>query len=705
MKRLNCIFCLLLLTIFSAAQGYNIFEDHGKVGLKNEEGKVIIPARYEALGWSNGAFSVLNNVTGYRSGGRWGLISLNNHLVTKAEFEELSPAESTLLIARKKSNLSLRMVSGVINASGREVIPFQYDNIRLSSLRAIVFTRIGNEYKYGLIDMENKILIPQEFKSIRSIGSLRYAVENFQDKIALYTEAGKPLTGFTIDSISAYKKNFAIVYQGLYQGLVDREGAVRVEPKHREVKVDDNGSIYTRDIPTWLLLDGGNKLGQKLKADSVAGIRKNLLKLNTSGVIELTDAQLKRVAAPNISSLGDFKKGKAIFSSGGKYGLIRTDGIVIIEPKYSALFSDNAFFVSNIKQGGKDNWTLLDSTGRALHAKTYERILPFNGLVFPVINRRFWGAINTEGKEIISCTYDSLVQQHGENMVVKFHGEYGIINQRETWLVPPKSNKLRLVAKDRFIEITPKTTYLKSFDNSIIYFSENRLELKGNNLLEYLPSGTVWEIGMNGIILNRQIMPELVEKVFPETEGLRGIKKNGQYGFIDSQGRLRIANRYDDIRPFSDQRAAMKIRGKWGFIGHDDKIAVQPTYDEVFDFTFGLAVVKTKGFLGVIDTSGKQLLQPRYENIWVLPHGNVIIQQNKLLGLANRQGQTLINPKYHQLKDLNNGYIIVERDGKYGAITVQGISTIPLIYDYISYDPSNNIFFAMIKSEWTTVKF
>jgi hypothetical protein len=704
MKRLNCIFCLLLLTIFSAAQGYNVFEDHGKVGLKNEDGKVIIPAKYEALGWSNGAFSVLNNVTGYRSGGRWGLISLNNHLVTKPEFEELSPIESSLLIARKKSNLSLRMVSGVINASGKEVIPFQYDNIKPSALRAIVFTKMGNVYKYGLLDMENRTLIPQQFKNIQSIGSLRFAVENFENKIALFTESGKQLTGFTIDSISTFKKNFAIIYQGLYQGLIDREGIVKIEPLHREVKIDEGGSIYTRDISTWLLLDGQNKLNQKIKADSIDGIRKNLLKLNTSGIIQLTDAQLKKVSTPPISSLREFNNGKAIFSSSDKYGLIRNNGIVIIEPTYSSLLTDNSFFISNLKQSGKDNWTLLDSLGHGLHAKTYERILPFNGRLFPVINRKFWGAINTEGKEIISCTYDSILQQHGENIVVKFHGEYGIINERETWLVPPRSNKIRLVAEDRFIEITPRTTYLKSFDNSIIYFSENRLEVKGNSLLEHLPSGTIWEIGMNGVIINRQIMPDLVEKIYPETEGLRGIKKNGQYGFIDSQGRLRIANRYDDIRPFSNQRAAMKIRGRWGFIGHDDKIAVQPTYDEVYDFSIGLAVVKTKGFLGVIDQSGKQILQPRYENISVLPHGNIIIQQNKLLGLANSQGQTLINPKYNKLTDLNNGYIIVERDGKYGAITVQGISTIPLIYDYISYDPSNNIFFAMIKSEWTNVK-
>ena len=132
-----------------------------------------------------------------------------------------------------------------------------------------------------------------------------------------------------------------------------------------------------------------------------------------------------------ISSLENFHNGKAIFSVKNKYGLIRNDGSVIIEPKYSSLIADNSFFIANLKQGGKDNWILLDSVGNPIHSKSYERILPFNGQFFPVINRNFWGAINTTGKEIISCTYDSILQQHNENIVVKFHGQYGIINERK----------------------------------------------------------------------------------------------------------------------------------------------------------------------------------------------------------------------------------------------------------------------------------
>jgi hypothetical protein len=705
MKRVKNIFCVVVLCFCSlVARGYSVFEDNGKVGLKNEAGKVLIPAKYEALGWSDGKFSIMSNATGYRTGGKWGLINISNQLITKPEFEEISPADATLLFARKRSPSSLRVVSGVINAAGKEIIPFQYDDIRLSSLRAIVFSKVGDQYKYGLIDLENRMLIPQTFKNIKSVGSLRYAAENFEGKWALFTDIGKQLTNFDTDSMSHFKKDYAIIYQSGRQGLIDRNGVTKIAAQSQEIQINGDGKVSTRQTATWFFLSGENKLHQKVSADSVGEISKNLLAIRNSGAIQLIDYTLKPVSTIRMHSLESFRNGTAIFCTDGKCGVIRSDGKVIIPPNYSALKRDGHYYPSHQKLAGKDGWILLDSTGKSLHSKMYDAILPFNGSFFPVISRNFWGAINREGQQILSCTYDSILQQRADKIVVKFHGQYGIINQREHWLITPRPNKIILIADDRFLEFGAPTVYLKSMDNNIVYFSENRLEVRGERLLEYLPSGTIWEIGMNGVILDRKLLPDRVEKIYPESEGLRGIKKNGQFGFIDSQGRLRIANRYDDIQPFSDGYAAMKIRGKWGFIGHDDKIAIQPIFDEVTNFKNGLSVVKQKGLFGVAATSGKLVLFPRYQSIEILPHRNILIRQDNLVGLADPQGKILINPKYNQLRDLNNGYIIVERNGKYGAISLKGISTIPLIYDYISYDAYNDVFFGKVNAQWSEVK-
>jgi hypothetical protein len=229
MKRASCFFGCLLISFFSAAAQYSVFEENGKVGLKNDQGKVLIPAQHEALGWSNDTFSTLGDVTGYKSNGHWGLINLSNHRITKAEFEEIFPGDASLIIARKKSTLSLRTVTGCVSLSGKEIIPFEYDGIKISSLRAIVFTKIGNQFKFGLIDLTNRTLVPQQYKSIRPLGSLRYAIENFDAKTALFTDNGKQITEFNIDSISTFKQNTAIIYQNLQQGLIDREGSVQIE--------------------------------------------------------------------------------------------------------------------------------------------------------------------------------------------------------------------------------------------------------------------------------------------------------------------------------------------------------------------------------------------------------------------------------------------------------------------------------------------
>jgi hypothetical protein len=704
MKRAYCIFWLLLITFFSAASSYDVFEENGKVGLKNEQGKILIPAKYDALGWSNGKFSIVDNVTGYKDAGVWGLINLENQLITKAIYEDVLAGDGSLILARRKSNLSLRMVMGCLSTSGREIIPFQYDGINISFMHAIVFTKIGNQYKYGLIDLENKTLIPQQFKNIYSIGSLRYAVENFDNKMALFTEGGKQVTSFSIDSISSFKKNYAIIYQNARQGLIDRDGQVKAEPTFREIRINDDGSVQTRGLDEWLFLDGQNLLLQRTEADTVRAIDRKVLKVTTAGLTRVEDYSFKPLFPLSFSTLGNFINKKAIFSLNKKYGIVRQNGAMVVDAKYDELYRDRDFFVAGRKNGGKATWTLLDSAGKEL-TKPYDCIFPYNGSVFPVVTRNFWGAVNTSGMEVIACAYDSILQQLNNKIVVKFKGQYGIINDKEQWIITPRSYKLTLINDSRYVERSPKMTYLRGMDGSSIYFSDNRLEIYPEYIIEHLATGGLWKLDLNGVIIDRQVQPDgFIEKIFVETEGLRGIKKNGQFGFVDSQGRLRIANRYDDIQPFQEELAAVKIRNKWGFINHEDKIAIQPVYEEVSPFKKGFSLVKQRGLYGLINKKGTQILQPRFDFIAVLENGNVLVQQEKMFGLASAEGRILVNPKYHGLKDLNNNYVIVERDGKYGVVTAQGISTIPLIYDHISFDAFNNAFIALKKAEWHSLK-
>ncbi|MFZ6008983.1 MAG: WG repeat-containing protein [Bacteroidota bacterium] len=681
---------------------FSLFEKNGKVGLKTDQGDVIIPAEYDALGWSNGQFSVINKVTGYKSNQKWGLISIDNHRITKAEYSELIPAESSLLIARK-TGYSPRQLAGCINTSGKEVIPFRYDGLSISSFRAIAYAKDGKVYKYGLIDLENKILVPLDYQHIYPLGSLRYAVENFNGKTAIFSENGKQISDFLIDSISVYKKDFAIIYQNHRQGLIDRDGQIKLDPIYGQLRINDDGSVSARLPDAWLLLNGENKLLAQHNADLLKPIAKNLYRVENADRIQLMNGEFKPLHELQLSFLGEFQKNKAIFKRGNKSGVIRSNGTIAIEPRYTGLEMDGSFVRTRMLVDHQERWTILDSLGNKLTSKLYDFIGQFNGKYFPVRNKNYWGAVDSKGKEVIACVHDSLIQHLNNHIVVKFRGQYGIIDLTEDWIITPRSNRLRLLSDTSFLELSPKTKFLKSLRGTVVYFTDNDIKTFDGYLLEYLPSGTIWKIDYRGVIIERQVRPEgQIDEIYPESEGLRAIKSDGRLGFVDSRGRLRIANRYENVKSYSEGLAAARIRGKWGFIDHEDKIAIQPAYEDVTPFKDGYSLVRQNNLFGLINKTGKQILPVRYDSIRIT--GNQInIVQNKLVGLANLQGNILIHPKYNALVDLNNGYVIVERDGKFGLLTRQGISTIPLIYDGLWHDAIHDQYVALRKSSWGVV--
>jgi hypothetical protein len=718
MESVRRIFFCLLPLLFCSISGFNApatipglndlnpFEKNGKVGLKNQKGDIVIPAQYDALGWSDGSFSVVENVTGYALNGQWGLVNLTNHKVTKPEFLDLTPGDgSTMIVARKKLPNSVHVQTGCIGPNGKTLIPFQYDGIRFTNLRAIVFRKENTRFKHGLINFANEVIIPLNYQAIYPLGSLRFAVVSFENKTAIFTETGEQLSAFSIDSISSFNNNFAVIYQDRRQGLINREGRTVLEPAFREIRIMEDGTVRTRKGDDWSFLDGNNTLIRHLDADLVEPIARDLYKVGLSGNYQLTDKNFRPLNSLYFSDIGPFKNGTSIFTAGNKKGLIRQDGHLVLPAKYIELIEEGKLLRASELTTSGLRWLLIDTAGNAITQKNYQYIAPCNGGFFPAKHRGFWGALDEHGKEVVACVHDSLVQQTNDHIVVKFKGGYGIINAREEWVITPQRNKLRLVDGQRFIELAPPHQFLKSFSGEVIYFTENFFAIHHDHLLEYLPSGEVWKVQMNGVISERFTPQERIEKIYNESEGYRAIKKDGKFGFIDNRARLRIANRYEDVQDFSEGLAGAKILGKWGFVSKDDRIAIQPVYDEVFPFRNGFAMVRQKNSFGVIDHSGKVILPVRYEHIEILEGNLIRLKQNGRFGLADTTGKVLLNSKYDNVRPVNDRYFIIERDGKSGVVTSTGMSTIPLIYDSITFDPYNDQFVAVKRAEWATAKF
>ncbi|TXH25512.1 MAG: WG repeat-containing protein [Cyclobacteriaceae bacterium] len=690
--------CLLTTSLSGWADSFQTFEENGKVGLKNQEGKVVLPASFEALGWSDGSFSVIGNVTGYRQNNQWGILNLKKEFITKAEYESLVYSGGDYVVVKKKINPAQRKTA-CLNLRGEIQIPFVYDDIQVHGLRAIVINLINGRYQYGLVDLQNKLIIPASYSRISPLGTLRYAVQNSSGKIALYAEDGRAITTFTIDSISMFQGDKAFFYVNANMGLLDREGNLLVEALYQSIKIEDD-RISVLPHHQWIVLDAANKTVQNFQAENIlkASPGNNIYQL--SGQFGLMDETWTVTLPAQYQNLTYVQDDLFLAQKDFKTGIITSTNKPVIPLQYDSVVVN----YPHVRALSRFGWALTDISRTFTSFKTYSQIdAPQYGL-FPVKSNQFWGALTLQGEETIHCVFDSLLEISDNHVVVKFKGQYGIISPREEWVVAPQLHPVRLVNDSSYLQLEPANQFLKSFDGNIIYFTDNKIDFGSDFFTEYLPDGTIKKLDYRGRLISRKEPPQVdkVEAVFEEQEGLRGIKRDGKYGFIDALGRLRIANRYDGIGDFSEGLAAIKLIGRWGFINAQDQIIINPNYNEAAQFSKGLCVVTRNGKTGVINRQGKFILNLEYDSI-AREADKFRLYKNGLTGLADGSGRILIEPRFNQLTVLSNGAVNVTHTQKSGVISAEGLSIIPIMYDALHYYREKNQYLALQKAKWETL--
>jgi hypothetical protein len=688
-----------IISIASKGDGYQVFDENGKKGIKDELGQIVIPASFDALGWSDGNFSVVGQTTGYRLNEKWGLINLKKEFVTPAEFEWMVYGNGEYVIAKKRLN-AVSVKVGCLNLQGEIKIPFLYDGIEVNGLRAIVFNRVGSRYDVGLIDLQNRVLIPLTHNRIFSLGTLRYAVENREGKIALFDESGKPVTGYTIDSLSGFDKGFFVVYQNGLRGLMNREGELKVPIQYSDIAILDDGNVKLKLPGEWHFLDQQNKLIKKILADSLEPVSQQRNIIFLGGKCGLLDEQQNVLLPIQWDNLQEFSPGIFLAKSIGKYGVLKTDGKYIISNSYDSINRIvNGFRVYKKGRG----WQLLNEVGATITDKSYEAIHSFNGSTWLVKHRGYTGVLSASGTELVHCVFDSIGDRTTSLIAVKFKGQFGIIDFQENWRLAPQPFPIRLANDDRYLQMEAANSFLKSMNGDIIYFTSYPVRFEKEYWVEE-QNGKEKAITYDGMPLQlnqSQLQATTSAKnTFRLQEGLMGMLIDGKFGFVDAFGKLAIANRYDSISNFQEGVAPVKLIGLWGFINSSDQLIIQPNYESVTPFINGLSIVKRKAMMGVINKMSKPVISLKYQTIKRLANGKFLLGSNGLWGLASADGVVLIEPRFTFLKEVMDRYLLVCQSAKWGLLTTEGLDIIPMVYDKLHFDTANGQYIGMVKSQW-----
>jgi hypothetical protein len=259
--------------------------------------------------------------------------------------------------------------------------------------------------------------------------------------------------------------------------------------------------------------------------------------------------------------------------------------------------------------------------------------------LIPVAIEGKWGYINNKGEYVITPRFYSAEYFHEDLACVKtVDGNVGYIDARANFVVKPEY-------KD------------------------------GSNFREGF--AVVVKNGEHPVCINSQgkvvFTLNTARKLFTFNQGLAAFQDSSKkYGYVNTQGKVVIAPKYDDALAFSEDLAPVKVGGKWGYIDKTGKMIISVQFASAKTFSEGLAAVSDGYNWGYIGSNGLFVITPQFEDAGTFSNKRAIVTLSAKKGFINNDGKFEINPIYDGLSDFHNGLALMQLRGTYGFLDAKG---------------------------------
>lgn len=382
------------------------------------------------------------------------------------------------------------------------------------------------------------------------------------------------------------------------------------------------------------------------------------------------------------------------------------------------------------------NWKLFDNNLKLLTNRNYQQIMPATEGLFPAKRLDSWGFIDENGEEVIPPQYQEAGAFEDSSANARYLGSWGVIDHQGNWLVRPRYDGLEKLDHQTYvfqkgtIYGIVNTSYQEVYHcpNILITTLRGAIEMssdqqyglispEGERMLSLIynrivpfkedPRYYLFEddqgLGIFNIAKRSFFSDTVIQEMRTLDEGFIGVRIKEQYGLIDLNGKLRIANRYQDIGVFSEHMLPVKIRDKWGYVDKLERLKIQPLYHTADSFLNGVAVVSLNNKFGLLDKNGRIILSLDYDHVERLPEGLFICYKGQQAGLADSTGKMLIYPRYNSIEILENDNLLVNRNGRFGLVNSSGKTLIPAEYDKIVYDEYNDFYLLANDFPWEEI--
>lgn len=358
------------------------------------------------------------------------------------------------------------------------------------------------------------------------------------------------------------------------------------------------------------------------------------------------------------SFYGNYNAGiLAKVKDGGKWGLVGTDGSVLIAPKYKEL--DSAGVPGMFWATEKKTPVLIDKNGNPLPAGTSAPAVHADGEddLTPFKEKGKYGFKDSAGNVKIGPVYKEVLAPFSEGITFVKNGD----------------------GKKVAVDTTGKELFAAPYDELFAYH-DGLAEYRRN--VHKLNWG-----GLVGIVLGNVVGGGGYYGIYDDYYGIYngftlsydGVKR----GYIDRSGTVVIDSKNDEVWPITAYGTFVKNKGKLGFMNRKGAYIIEPgNYDiapGVWDDAGGLIAIKDKGkgkYAVFSLTDGMQMSPFAYDNITFHGSNRIVLTKNKRKLFVDEETGTIIAEypekseiglfgveKYAWLVDEKGIYHIIDTEG------------------------------------------
>ena len=329
-----------------------------------------------------------------------------------------------------------------------------------------------------------------------------------------------------------------------------------------------------------------------------------------------------------------FAQGLYPIKQGGKWGLINSDGRIVVPASYDAIgeFKHHGYAIMQKRSGVG----LLDKQGKEVLPPVFQDVRVLDAELMEVMDQQNWRLVNLKGETILGSGYEALNLLAGEILAYRKGGLWGLASEQGEILCPAKYELIDPLRPGFFLVSGPAGFGLLAEDG-------------------------------------KEVLPPLAEEIRFLTDELVFYKQDHRWGLVEHTGRSLLSPDYEAFQQVSDQFIRLTYRGKSRLYAVDCRRELsQGDYDDFLPFTRQYVLAQKGDRLGLLNACGTMVLPAEYEEILPFTPDLFRVKKGNLWGLANAQAQLVHPPAFDYIAPPKYAHAQTLSGPQFGLLNLDG---------------------------------